>query len=299
LYIINPHHLVIFQAIAETGSVSRGAELLFISQPAASAQLRELERQFGTPLFNRLPRGVELTQAGELLFEYTSRCQQELQQTLRSIQDLNGMQRGSLAVGASLTTGSYYLPVVCAAFTMEYPAISLNLSIANTEAICAGVIAGKFDIGFTEGEIPSDALHHEAIYTENLCVIASAHHLLTKNRECSITELTQQKWIVREDGSGTRAVVDAAMDASGVAVNVALTLGSTEAIKRAVAASDLLAVVSRAAATPELELGLLTALPCPCLEISRQFWLVRSHVRKPGHAAREFAAAVHAAWSIL
>ncbi len=298
MYTINPHHLVIFQAIAESGSVSRGAERVFISQPAASAQLRDLEREIGLPLFHRLPRGVALTQAGEMLYEHTRKSQSDLKQTLRALYDLQGLQRGQLSIGASLTTGNYYLPQVAARFSARYPNIHLDMTIANSASVCTGVLEGRFEVGFTEGEAPGDDLYYEAVYVEHLCIIASPSNEINKLRAATPQDLDRLKWIVREAGSGTRAVVENSFASISVKMQIALTLGSTEAIKRAVGASDLVAVVSRAAAAPELEAGMLREVACSNLSLSRTFWLVLSETWKPGPAAQIFASAVREAWVV-
>ncbi len=297
MYTINPHHLTIFHAIAEAGSVSRGAERAFISQPAASAQLRDLERELNISLFNRLPRGVALTQAGEILYEHTKKCQFDLRQTLTAIDDLHGLRRGALSIGASLTTGSYYLPQVTATFSARYPDIHIDMTIENSNLVCAGVFAGRYDIGFTEGETPAAGLTRETLFYERLCIIASPANRIAKTLEVSPADLSEVKWIVREEGSGTRAVVERTLTSIGVRTNIALTLGSTEAIKRAVCASDFIAVVSRAAAAPELEAGMLVEVDCPALALSRPFWIIYSETWRPGPAALAFASAVKSAWT--
>ncbi|MES2462682.1 MAG: LysR family transcriptional regulator, partial [Armatimonadota bacterium] len=155
---MNLNHLNLFYAVAEEGSVSKGAERLHISQPAVSKQLAEFERALGTPLFDRLPKGVRLTEAGRLLHDAARRLFAVEAAAERELRELRGLERGRLAIGASTSIGAYLLPPALAAFHRAHPNVTIHMEVGNTETIQKGLEDGRIDLGFTEGFIHSDAL---------------------------------------------------------------------------------------------------------------------------------------------
>src|SRR5580700_2167879 len=139
---MNLNHLAIFHAVAETRGISLGAERLHISQPAVSKQIQELERSLGTKLFDRIPRGVRLTESGELLAGHARRLFALEAEAETALGELRGLERGRLAVGASLTIGVYLLPDVLAKFHQRYPGIELAVDIANTDEVQTRLLDG-------------------------------------------------------------------------------------------------------------------------------------------------------------
>ena len=153
---INRNHLALFRAVAEAGGFSRAAEVVHVSQPAISMQVGELENALGTPLFDRLPRGVRLTDAGTVLFGYAQRIAALEGEAERAMRELRGLERGRLAVGASKTIGGYLLPAVLGEFRRRHPGVELQLVIDNTDAIKTRLVGGTIDLGLTEGMLPQD-----------------------------------------------------------------------------------------------------------------------------------------------
>ena len=294
---INRNHLALFRAVAEAGGFSRAAETVHISQPAISMQVAELEESLGTPLFDRLPRGVRLTPAGEILFGYAKRIAALEEEAARAMRELRGLQRGRLAVGASTTIGSYLLPARLGEFRRRYPAVELALTISNTDDIKQRLIDRTLDLGLTEGSPPDDAELSVRVFAEDeLIVIASPAHPFTANvtgkkklRAVSSRRLCAEPMIVRELGSGTRDVIDRALANNGCAAdNVVLTLSSTEAIKRAVIAGLGLAMVSRLCATLELASGLLVEVPVSDLKMRRPLHELTLRGRQPSPSVQAF-----------
>src|SRR5438093_270946 len=144
---MNFGHLAVFHAVAREGNVSRAAERLLISQPAVSKQLKELERSFGTFLFDRLPQGMRLTAAGQTLASYANRIFALEAETQQAMDELRGLRRGRLSVGASTTIGVYLLPEVFVRFHRAYPGIQLRLEIAGSDAICRWLEQGEVQLG--------------------------------------------------------------------------------------------------------------------------------------------------------
>ena len=294
---INRNHLALFRAVAEAGGFSRAAQIIHVSQPAISMQVAELEVSLGLPLFDRLPRGVRLTHAGETLFGYARRIVALEEEAERAMRETRGLQRGRLAIGASTTIGSYLLPARLGEFRRRYPAVELELTIGNTNDIKQRLTDRTLDLGLTEGTSPEDTELHARVFAEDeLIVIAAPGHPLAsrapgkkKPGAVTVRRLCTQEMIVREPGSGTRDVIDRALANHGSTLgNVALTLNSTEAIKRAVIAGLGLAVVSRLCVTLELAGNLLVEVPVSGLKMRRPLHELTLRGRRPGPSVQVF-----------
>ena len=296
---LNRNHLALFRAVAEAGGFSRAAEVVHVSQPAISMQVAELEAALGTPLFDRLPRGVRLTDAGRTLLGYAQRIATLEAEAERAMRELRGLERGRLALGASMTIGGYLLPTVLGVFRRAYPGVELQLAIANTETIKTRLIDGTLDLGLTEGMPPRDPELSTRVFREDeLIVIAPTDHPLVLPAKCKrqprpidARRLCAQPLILREPGSGTREVLLQALAECGSKPGeVVLTLTNTEAIKRAVLAGLGLAVVSRLCVTMELAGGVLVEVPTRGLKLRRSLYEVTVHGRQPSPSVQAFVA---------
>ena len=285
---MNYNHLLIFQAIAEEGSVSRGADRLFISQPAVSKQLATLEASLKTKLFERGPKGVRLTEPGTLLLGYVRRMSALEREAEQAMAEMQGLARGTLTLGASLTVGAYLMPELLAEYRRRYPNVTLTLEIANTEAIQRRLADGDLDLGLTEGLGDAPDLDAVIFGEDELVAIAPPGHPLLSEAPTSAARLCQEPLIFREPGSGTRAVLERALRERGLTVSPTLSLGSTEAIKRAVAAGAGLAVVSRLAIGLEVETGRLAVLPLSDLTLRRPLHRLTRRGAFESRSARAF-----------
>lgn len=286
---MNLTHLAVFHAVATEGSVSRAADRLMVSQPAVSKQLREFERSLGTPLFDRLPKGVRPTAAGELLGGYARRIFALQAEAEQALADLRGLGRGRLSVGASTTIGVYLLPEVFVRFRQAYPGIAMHLEIANSEVIRQRLADGAIDVGLTEGEVESDGALESAVFMEDeLVAVASPGHPLTRRPAVPAADLCREPFVVRETGSGTKSVVERALAGQGLSVRPVMSLGSTEAIKRAVAAGVGVAVVSRLTIGLELQVGRLAQVRLSDLTIRRPLHRLSVRGRHESGAVGEF-----------
>lgn len=280
---MNYNHLMIFLAVAEECSVSRGAERLYISQPAVSKQIHSLEAALKTQLFEREPKGVRLTEAGKLLLGYAHRLAQLEGEAEQALAEMQRLESGKLTVGASLTVGAYLMPELLAEYGRRYPKITLTLEIANTDAIQRMLLEGKLDIGLTEGLADAPGLDASVFAEDELVAIAPPGHPILAEGPVSAARLLQEPLILREPGSGTRAVLERALATQGLTATPLMSLGSIEAIKRAVAAGAGLAVVSRLALSLELETGRLALLPLSDLTLRRPLHRLR---RRGGYESR-------------
>lgn len=285
---MNIHQLAVFHAVAEQGSLTRAAALLFISQPAVSKQLRELERSLGMALFHRLSTGVRLTEAGELLLGYSRQLFALEHEAESALRELHNLERGRLRIGASTTIGTYILPPACARFGRQYPKVELALDIDNSRSIIDRLRAGRVDLALVEGPLAEDEFVRDEIGRDELVPIASPFHPLCCLKEIPFEKLAEQPILLREEGSGTRAVLEQAFESRGLAPQVKMTLGNTEAIKRAVSAGVALAWVSKLAIEDEEKAGTLKILGGKSVAIERSLVRVRVPGRYESRAVREF-----------
>jgi len=291
---MNRNHLALFHAVAQAGGISRGAERLHVSQPAVSKQIKELEDTLGVRLLERLPRGSRLTDGGKLLAQYVQRMAVVEEETARAIEEFRGVKRGRLAVGASTTIGAYLLPQLFGEFHRQHPDIELELEIANTETIQNQLMAGSIEVGLTEGLMEAEHLDSEVFHEDELVAIAPRGHPLLKQKRVTARELCREPFILREAGSGTRAVVERALGKRGLKVKPVLSLASPEAIKRAVIAGVGIAIVSRLAISCELQIGSLAVIPVKDLAIHRPLHLQKLRSKTPSPAVSQFLKLLHA-----
>jgi len=288
---LNLNHLRILHAVLEQGSITGAAHALHISQPAVSRQLAELEAAVGAPLVDRLPRGVRPTAAGELLGERARRLFAEEEAAERELAELLGRQRGRLAVGASTTIGSYLVPGIFGEFSVRHPAIALELVTANTRAIQSDIVEGRVDVGLTEGFADADVLDVHVFAHDEMVLIAppeGSDIAAAMKATVRARDLPGLPFIVREPGSGTRDVIEAALRSRGVTLRPRMSLGSTEAIKNAVAGGLGVAMVSRLAVKLELESGRLREVEVADLRIRRALHRLTPKGKMPSPAATAF-----------
>jgi DNA-binding transcriptional LysR family regulator len=285
---MNLNHLAIFHAVAQAGGMTLGAERLDISQPAASKQVQELERALGVHLFDRIGRRVHLSQAGEILADYARRLFALAHEAEQAMAEVRAVGRGRLVIGASTTIGAYLLPGVLAEFWRRHPGVELLVQIDNTEQVHRGLVGRELDLGLTEGLVEEEELAAEVFHRDELVVIAAPGHPLAGEARVALSAVREEPFILREPGSGTRAVEERALGRLKLPLRGVMALGSTEAIKRVVAEGVGLAIVSRLAVAAECAAGALAVLRVAGLRIERPLHLVRRKGRRDGPAMRAF-----------
>jgi DNA-binding transcriptional LysR family regulator len=287
---LNLHHLRVFAAVADQGGFTRAAESLRLSQPAVSKSVQELERQVGTALVERAGRASRLTEAGialaaraRELFSVEAAAEEELR-TLR------GLEGGTLRVGASTTIATYMLSPLLARFGAEHPSVMLRVVSANTRDIVRRLLERRLDVALVEGPVSHPRIEGVEWRTDALVVVAAPGSPLARRRTVAPAVIAAERMIVRERGSGTREVAERALAAVGVSISGALQLGSTEAIKQAVAAGLGIAIVSRIAAGDQIALGRLVVVPVRGLSLERPLTELRLAGRRASAAAQAFTA---------
>ncbi|HUX74024.1 MAG TPA: LysR family transcriptional regulator [Steroidobacteraceae bacterium] len=285
---MNRNQLALFHAVAKAGSISGGADAARVSQPAVSKQIAVLEASLGVRLLDRLPRGCRLTEAGRILFGYAERWRSLEDDAARAIEEYRGLKRGRLAVGASLTIGGYLLPAVVAQFHRRFPEVELALQVANTARIRRALLEGRIELGLTEGPLESAELDSTVFYEDALVVIAPLGHPLLAKRAVSVHDIGREPFVMREEGSGTRAVVERAMRRHGIEIAPLMSLASPEAIKNAVAAGLGIAIVSSLIVALELQSGSLGIVAVKNLSIRRSLHLQRLRGRADSPVTAQF-----------
>jgi DNA-binding transcriptional LysR family regulator len=285
---LNLNHLAIFDAVAAEGSVTRGAAKLMITQPAVSKQLAVLERQLGVELLERLPRGVRLTEEGKLLARYARQIFALRDEAQAALVDIHNLSRGTLRIGASTTIGTYLIPDSMVRFRRSYPGIRTYVDIARSADIERRLLDSDLDLGLIEHFSGEPRLNASAFYKDDLIAIAPARHPLARRRLILIQELCREPFIVRETGSETKSFVERFLAQKQITVAPILSVPSTEAIKKAVAAGLGVAIVSRLSVDLELVAKRLAVLPVKGLSIERVFHRLSVPGRKPGSATSAF-----------
>ena len=287
-YSVNLNHLAVFSAVAEAGSVTAGAERLEISQPAASKQVKELESALGVVLFEREGRGLRLTETGRVLAGYARRLFALESEAERSVGELRSVERGTLLIGASTTVGDYLLPLVVAAFHRRHPGVRLHVEIDNTERIHRDLTEHRLDVGFTEGLIPEGGLVSEVFAQDELVGVVAPGHPILDRKRVRARDFAGLPFIHREKGSGTREVIEFSLDRLGLRAAEVMTLGSTEAIKRVVAAGVGVAIISRLSMIDEEAAGTLVVVGLSDLTMPRPLHRVRPHGQSEGPSLEAF-----------
>jgi DNA-binding transcriptional LysR family regulator len=252
--------LRVFVAVAERQHVTRAAAALNLAQSAASAAIASLEAQHGAKLFHRVGRGIELTEAGALFLVEARAVLARAEAAELVLSELGGLKRGTLAVQASQTIASYWLPRHLVAFRRAHPGIDIRLAIGNTAQVATAVHEGAADIGFIEGAIDDPILATKQIARDQLVIVVGMEHPWSAIDRLEAERLIETEWVLREPGSGTRSVFEAALEGIGVsagALQVALELPSNEAVRAAVEAGLGATAISASVAAPSLEAGLL------------------------------------------
>ncbi len=279
----------VFLAIARAGSFRRAAEALHLSQPALSQHVRELETALGARLFDRLARRVALTDAGRVLSEHATRLFVTLADARQAIQDLQGLERGSLTIGASSTPGIYVLPRLLGAFRQRYPGIELTLRLGNSEGVERLVRASELDLGLVGGhqDCPGAACLNTALPDELRLVVPPGHRWAS-GREVTPERLADEPLLMREPGSATRELTERTLRAAGIPCRYGLVLEHPEAIKQAVLAGLGVAFLSIHAVDGEVATGRLHALRLRGHRLVRHFHLLHHEARTLSASARAF-----------
>jgi len=256
--------LQVFHAVAKHLSFTKAADALFMTQPAVTFQIRQLEERFNTRLFDRAHGHITLTDAGAITLDYAERILALSAELDMRMKDLTGQLAGPLLIGASTTIADFLLPQVLGEFKARFPAVMPRLFVANSEAVQDRISERTLDLGFIEGDSHFPTLITDVCCADELQVACVPSHMLAKQKSATPESLMEHAYISRESGSGTREVIDNYLQKNGVSpdsLQVVMEAGSPEAIKGLVATGLGFAIMSRATFVMETRLGRLVQIP--------------------------------------
>ncbi|RLL46676.1 LysR family transcriptional regulator [Oceanobacillus piezotolerans] len=269
-------HLIVFMKVAQLKNFSRAAEELHMSQPAVSQYIQALERELGVKLLERTNKYVEVNKAGKIVYQYGKSILREYEQMQTLVSDLQNEPAGELRIGASYTIGEYLLPSFLALLQKDYSAIIPSVSIGNTEDIGSKLVSHDIDIGLVEGTFTHKQVISVPFQIDRLYIISSIGKSLLKKR-ITPEVLAAETWIIREEGSGTRKVVEEFFEKHHISPNRLITLGSTQTIKEGVEAGLGISLLSELTIQKEIELDRIRRLEFAGTPIQRAFYVMKNH----------------------
>jgi LysR family transcriptional regulator, low CO2-responsive transcriptional regulator len=238
------HQLKVFEAAARHGSFTRAAEELFLTQPTVSMQIKQLTKSVGLPLFEQVGKRLYLTEAGRELFATCRQIFETMSQFQMKVADLKGVKQGQLHL-AVITTAKYFVPRLLGPFCQLYPGINISLQVTNHEQILERMVNNLDDL-YIMSQVPEHLdVNCQAFLDNPLVVFAPTNHPLAQEKNIPIQRLSNEPFIMREPGSGTRRAVQSLLEEHDIKVKVKLELGSNEAIKQAIAGGLGISVLSR------------------------------------------------------
>jgi len=289
---MSDRRMQVFHAVAKHLSFTKAAEALFMTQPAVTFQVKQLEDQLNVRLFDRGHGRISLTPAGEVVLDYARRLLDLYDELGMRLDEMTGQMRGSLVIGASTTIAAFMLPRVLGEFNALYPQVRTRLIVANSESIGARIVERTLDIGLIEGLPHLPDLECEPCCEDELLAICAPDYPLAELSQATPQLLRDYEFISREPGSGTREVTDNYFRAAGIdpaSLKTVMELGSPEALKGLVESGLGYAIVSRVVCEKERRLGSLVTVPLQP-RLKRNLSLVFPKDRFRSHMVTTFVA---------
>ncbi|EEP60362.1 LysR family transcriptional regulator [Sulfurihydrogenibium yellowstonense] len=266
--VLDYHKLRIFKAVADLKSFSKAAQMLFLSQPTVTLQIKKIENYLGMTLFRRHKSNLELTEEGKVLYQFASKI---IEDYMNMEENLKNVRKTSiLYIGCSSTIGDYLLPKIITKFISENPEVSIKIFIGNSKEVEDGVLSKIFNIGLVEDNIISNKLDISEFYEDEIILIASKNNSICEYLKTQ-NELKNYKFIFREFGSGTRNIVEQSLK---IKISPSMEVSSSKAIAKIVQNSDYLAFVSKLVAEDLINDGHLKKIEVEDLKITRKFSII-------------------------
>ncbi|GAB4336287.1 MAG: selenium metabolism-associated LysR family transcriptional regulator [Desulfobulbaceae bacterium] len=283
--------LEVFCKVVELKSFTRAAAAVMLSQPTVSEHIRSLEEELGQKLVDRLGRQVEPTPVGNLLYGYAVKILRLQEDALQAVEQYSGKLIGRIMIGAGTIPGTFLLPGLIGRFRRRYPSVKATVRINSSHRIVEEVLDGRLEIGVVGARWSERGLDYREVFSDRLTVIVPPGHPLAVKHEVGIAELAREPFILRENGSGTRQVVDRILGEHGVKtadLSEVAEIGSTAAVLEAVREGLGVSIVSAAAVERDVAAGTLAALPLKGIAMERPFYMVRRKNRELSPAASVF-----------
>ncbi len=279
--------LRLFEAVARHSSFTRAAEEVHLSQPAVSIQVKRLEENVGLPLFDQVGKRITLTEAGRELYAASKDVLGRLSDLDSAIDSLKGEVAGTLNVTA-VTSAKYFLPHLLGAFLRRYPDVEPKLKVVNRQAMLERIADNEDDL-YVMGHVPDEIDVEEVPFLENIIsVVASPDHPLARKRKVSLKQLEEERFLVRESGSGNRKVVGEFFKDQGIQITPSMELGSAEAIKQGVMAGLGISALSLHNLRLEIAAKQIVVLKVEGFPLRRRWNVVHRRGKSLSHAAQSF-----------
>ncbi|HXZ95913.1 MAG TPA: LysR family transcriptional regulator [Burkholderiales bacterium] len=279
--------LRVFEAVARHLNFSRAAEELYLSQPAVSMQIKQLEDNIGLPLFEQMGKRIYMAEAGRELFQYSRAIAEQLAEMESVLDQIKGLERGKLNISV-VSTANYFAPQLLAKFCQQHKKVAVSLNVSNREAVLKQLADNETDLAII-GQPPQDADIVAESFMENpLVVIAPVNHRLAKQRKIPVGKLQQETFLLREMGSGTRGAMERFFAEHRIKLNPGMEMGTNEAIKQAVQAGMGLGVVSLHTVELELETRRLKLLDVEGFPIRRHWHVAHRSQKRLSKVAQAF-----------
>ncbi|MCP4433502.1 MAG: LysR family transcriptional regulator [Gammaproteobacteria bacterium] len=266
-------------AIAENGTISGAARQLNLTPPAVSLQLRELEKAAGVPLFERVEQRFELTHAGKEVLGIAMRMERLLRECDQTLDALRGVDRGYISIGV-VSTAKYFVPMVLAAFKKKHPEVKIQLQVGNRESIVSSLENLELDFVISGRPPTNFEVESQCIGPHPQVIIAAPNHMLSNQKKVKLRDLSNEAFLLREPGSGTRQMADQLLTSAGMDPQSALEFGSNETIKQAVMAGLGIALISSHTVAAELKDNRLATLNIDGLPDDRYWFVVRNEKKR-------------------
>ena len=261
-----------------------------ITQPAVSIQVQELEKFLGITLFHRRPRGLRITEAGDAVLAYAQQIFSLSKQLVDTVQEMEDLQSGHLLLGASTTPGEYVLPIVVGRFRQMYPGIHVELVIGNTRTIIQRILDRDMDLGMVGDHVEEFSSELEMVdyQDDEIVLVAAPSHPAASLVRPTVEQIVSLGLVAREEGSATRLAAERQFRKLGTAPEIAIELGSNQAIKQAAMAGGGIGIISRLGITAELNAGMLVVLDVAGWECRRPLTLIQPKDRYLSPSQRAF-----------
>lgn len=279
--------LEVFYAVAKRLSFTKAAAELFITQPAVTKHIHELEEQYKAKLFERRGNRIALTESGEILLQHAEKVFELYRNIEFEINTLSKRKEGLLRIGASTTIAQYVVAPLLAKFRSKYPDVQLSLITGNTEQVEKALLAKEIEIGIIEGYSKNPEISYHEFLKDEIVLVCSSKHPLAKRNSLKPDDLKAIPFVLREQGSGTLEVIDHALKQAGInhsELKVEIRLGNTESIKSYLLNSPSMAFLSVHAILDEVKRGELKIIDVENLSIERSFYLISLQGRISGLA---------------
>lgn len=284
---ITLRQLKVFASVAKHLSFTRAAEELHLTQPAVSMQVKQLEGQLDSALFEQLGKKIYLTEAGEEVYHYSRLISQQLDELETVLANIKGLEHGKLRISVA-TTANYFAPHLLAAFCRRYPGVNVILNVTNRQTLLHQLSENEVDMVIM-GQPPAEMdLEADAFMDNPLVTIAPPDHPLAGQKRIPLSRLEKEVFLVRESGSGTRIAMQRFFDKHGISITTSMEVSSDEAIKQSVQAGLGLGMMSQDAVQLELSMNKLTILDIEEFPILRHWYLVHRKGKRLSAIAQAF-----------